>query len=214
MVTFFRVLFCTAETRADVVMEGLEPALLPQSTSPKTCVWVSQAGPCQEQPVLFGSLERLVGQMLQRTSAKPHTMQQCAHGTPSLPSLTFLWVEENLPGSLPSSNPVRVNHSHWVIASWRLWWYSWFSPFLSSTDILGQWRCLSCLQFFSSQSVKDAKWNIQVSWYFEPERVKTKENPCLLALRTGATNYFVSTKEVSYPKGQNHGEKVKCVGFD
>lgn len=41
-------------------MVEMEPVLLPQSTSPKTQIWVSQAQPCQEQPALFGSLRDLV----------------------------------------------------------------------------------------------------------------------------------------------------------
>lgn len=68
---FLEFCFCTAETRADVVMVEMEPALLPRSTSPYTVIWVSQPRPCQEQPALFGSLDRLPGQSALNTLPHP-----------------------------------------------------------------------------------------------------------------------------------------------
>ena len=100
---FWEFCFCTAETRADVLLVEMESSQLPQSTSPKTRIWVSQARPCQEQPALFGSLERLAGQnapgkaskaSVQRHARTPR-LRPAPRGTP--------------PGSSPSlQSPERV----------------------------------------------------------------------------------------------------------
>lgn len=62
-------------------MVEMEPVLLPQSTSPKTQIWVSQAQPCQEQPALFGSLERL-GQNAPGEASRAPTPRSVAHAHP------------------------------------------------------------------------------------------------------------------------------------
>lgn len=164
-------------------MVELEPVLLPQSTSLKTRIWVSQAQPCQEQPALFGSLERLPGQNAPNNHSKaPHQAATGTWHTP-LPITLIFRSGSKSPGLLLSSSPVRVNHSHCFLDNIMV--YTVLAFPLYHEDILGQWRHLlfAVLQF----SVKDAKWNIQVSWCFEPDHVKTKENLCSLALRTGVT---------------------------
>lgn len=142
-------------------MVEIEPVLLPQSTSPKTLIWVSQARPCQEQPALFGSLERLPGQTAPNNHSKaPHHATAHKSHTQALTSCTG--VEENLPEALLSSKSVTVNHSHCFLDNILVHVFLAFP--LHLPDIPGEWRRLSCLQFFNSQSAHDAKWNIQVSW--------------------------------------------------
>ena len=200
MVTFLRILFLHSGNRAYVVMVEMEPVLLPQSTSPKTRIWVSQARPCQEQPALFGSLERL-GQNAAGEASRAPAPRSGAHAGPG----SGLRRAGRL-GVPPRPRVPESRERSLLAASWRsrLW------SVLSGARTACAKRD-SCLQF-CSEAVKDAKRNIQVSCCFEPDHVKTKENPCLLAWRAGVTNYFLSTKKATY-KGQTHGEKVKCVGI-
>lgn len=69
----------------------MEPVQLPQSTSPKTQIWVSQARPCQEQPALFGSLERQARPAKPSHHATPrsHTQAQACPPRDASRVLTF-----------------------------------------------------------------------------------------------------------------------------
>lgn len=87
-------------------MVEMEPVLLPQSTSPKTQIWVSQARPCQEQPALFGSLERLGQNAPGEASRAPDTTQRRIR-TPRL--RPYAWRDG-------SGVPTRPSHSRRVVS--------------------------------------------------------------------------------------------------
>jgi hypothetical protein len=125
MVTFFKILFFTAETRAYVVMVETEPVLLPWSTSPKTLIWVSQGWPCQEQPALFGSLVILLGQDALDTQSKTPLRTTTCTGS----DLSHRGRRKpEFPAFLPTQRELIT-----VIVSWTISWCTQFLPFLSTT---------------------------------------------------------------------------------
>lgn len=130
---------------------------------------------------MFGSLERLAGQNAPADASRAPRTHSRAHPFP---------CRRAPPGSLLCSIP-------WESSEVTVWGqhrggHGSGLP-LQRQDRLGKRRHLSCLQF-CSQAVKDAKRNIQVSCCFEPDHVKTEENPCLLALRTGVNTLLFKHK--------------------
>lgn len=124
-----------------------------------------------------------------RTSAKPHTMQQCAHNTPSLPLLTFPGGQENLPG--PSFLPTQGELSavmgsllpgrYGAISGSRLsslaltLWAGGDASLVCSSSVLSQWTTPNETSKFPdilSQSVWKLK-KIRVCWLWEQEQQTT-----------------------------------------